>query len=115
MDRGWLQAMTRGLAALGTRRGLVRGGLAALGLGVLGESLADEAVARKRSRRKRRGNGGGREGAGAGARSGRGGASASAANCTVCDDLDDCPFTTIQAAIDGVSAGDTIVICKGTY
>lgn len=116
MDRGRIQAMTRGLAALGTRRGLVRGGLAAIGLGVLGESLADEVgAARKRSRRKRQGNGDGSGGAGAGATSGSGGAGASATNCTVCGDLDDCPFTTIQAAIDGASAGDTIVICKGTY
>lgn len=96
MDREWVQAITRGLGLPGTRRAMVRGGLAAIGLGILGESLADETAARKRPRRKRRGNAG-------------------AANCTVCDDLDDCPFTSIQAAIDAASAGDAIVICKGTY
>jgi hypothetical protein len=104
MDRGRLQAITRGLGSLGTRRAIVRGGLAAIGLGVLGESLADEAAARKRARRKRPGSGAG-SGGGVGA-----------SNCTVCDDLDDCPFTSIQAAINAAQEpGETIVICKGTY
>jgi hypothetical protein len=102
MDRGRLQAITRGLGTLGTRRAMVRGGLAAIGLGVLGESIADEVAARKRQRRKQQGKGG--KGSNA------------ATSCTVCDDLDDCPFTSIQAAIDAAQEpGETIVICKGTY
>jgi hypothetical protein len=38
-----------------------------------------------------------------------------AANCTVCDDEDECPSTSIQAAIAAARAGSTIVICKGHY
>jgi hypothetical protein len=47
-----------------------------------------------------------------------GGASASAASLTVDDDRQDCPaanFTSVQAAIDAASTGDTVVVCPGTY
>ena len=35
--------------------------------------------------------------------------------CTVCDDDDQCQFTSVQAAIDAAQSGDTITICEGTY
>ena len=35
--------------------------------------------------------------------------------CDVCDDDSDCPFTSIQAAVDAASPGGTIAIRKGTY
>ena len=72
---------------------------------MLGLSRDDqEAAARKRRRRKRKRNDNNGSGGGLGA-----------TNCTVCDDEDDCPFTSIQAAITAAAAGDTITICKGTY
>ena len=44
--------------------------------------------------------------------------SAYAATLTVDDDRADCPaaaFTSVQAAVDAATDGDTIVICKGGY
>ena len=35
--------------------------------------------------------------------------------CTVCDDDDECQFTSVQAAIDAAAAGDVVTICSGTY
>lgn len=35
--------------------------------------------------------------------------------CDVCGDASDCPFTSVQAAVDAANPGDTIAICKGTY
>jgi hypothetical protein len=45
-------------------------------------------------------------------------AAASAATLTVDDLGDDCPsagFTSVQAAVDAASPGDTVAICPGTY
>jgi hypothetical protein len=35
--------------------------------------------------------------------------------CDVCDDDEECRFTSVQAAVDSANPGDTITICKGTY
>jgi hypothetical protein len=97
--------MTRLLAAVSARRALLGGSLAALALTVLPGDQQEAAVgkpARRRRNQRQRGRN-------------RGGNRPRATPCTVCDDLDDCPFTTIQAAINAASAGATIVICEGTY
>jgi hypothetical protein len=97
-------AIARLLATVGARRALLGSSLAALAVAVLPGDQREVAAgkpARRRNKRQRgRNRGRGRPGAAA---------------CTVCDDLDDCPFTSIQAAINAASAGATITICKGTY
>jgi hypothetical protein len=117
-DQTRFAAMSRILGAIGSRRGLVRGGLAALGLGSLG-AVVGEADAARRGRWRDRQRGGKRRKGGRGGPGGKGrkggGTATAAENCTVCDDLDDCPFTSIQAAIDAATAGETITICKETY
>jgi hypothetical protein len=35
--------------------------------------------------------------------------------CDVCDDEEECPFQSVQAAVEAASPDDTITICKGTY
>ena len=35
--------------------------------------------------------------------------------CTVCDDDDECPFQSVQAAVDAATPGSVITICEGTY
>jgi predicted outer membrane repeat protein len=35
--------------------------------------------------------------------------------CTVCDDDDECPFQSVQSAIDAATPGSVITICEGTY
>jgi nitrous oxidase accessory protein NosD len=35
--------------------------------------------------------------------------------CDVCDDDEECPFQSVQAAVDAASPDDIITICKGTY
>jgi predicted outer membrane repeat protein len=102
MELTWFAAWKRSLAAFGTRRAVLGTGLAALGIGALGSVVGEGAAASRRARQRAR-------------RRRRGAARVAAANCTVCDDLDDCPFTSIQAAIDAADAGDTIVICDGHY
>jgi hypothetical protein len=96
--------MTRLLTAVGARRALLGSSLAALALAVLPGDQQEVAMGKPARRRKRRQQG--RK---------RGGGRPRATPCTVCDDLDDCPFTSIQAAINAASAGATIVICEGTY
>ena len=96
--------MTRLLAAVSARRALLGGSLAALALAALPGDQQDVAVGKPARRRTNRQQG--RK---------RGGNGPRATPCTVCDDLDDCPFTSIQAAINAASAGATIVICEGTY
>ncbi len=111
-----------------TRRNVVRDGLMGLGIAVLGiAALPDETDARKRSRRKKRnrrqqrrhngntngGNGGNSDGTGGGLGGGTGGGRLGATNCTVC--ASNCPYSSIQAAIDAATAGSTVVICDGQY
>lgn len=107
-----------------SRRRFVRDGLLGLGFGALGIAAhVDETSAGRRSRRKkrnrrqqRRNNSNGGNGAldpGAGPGNPAGGNRLGATNCTVC--ASNCPYSTIQAAIDAAVAGSTIVICDGLY
>ena len=92
------------LATVSARRALLGSSLAALALAILSGEERDAVGKPARRRRKQRQRG-----------RNRGGNRPGATPCTVCDDEDDCPFTSVQAAINAASAGDTIVICKGTY
>jgi hypothetical protein len=107
MDLARFASMIRSLSAIGTRRGLLR----SLAVGALGVAIAEDASAGKRSRRKRKKQKNQRRQNGPGGETPEPGA----ASCTVCDDTDDCPFTSIQAAIDAATAGSTITICEGKY
>ena len=102
MNRSRFEAMTLFLNALGTRRTLVRSGVAALGVGALALVGRDEVAGKRRRKRRKMNNR-------------PGGGSLGGDQCDVCDDEDDCPFQTIQAALDAAAAGATITICEGAY
>jgi hypothetical protein len=111
MDAARFTALARSLAGRGTRRGVLRG----LAGGVLGVVAIDAADARRGRRKRKRSKGpGSRPDRGKGGRGGHP-PGPGAARCTVCDDPDDCPFTSIQAAINAARAGTTITVCKGRY
>jgi hypothetical protein len=102
-DRMNTTAIGRLLATLSARRALLGGSFAALALTVLPDlerETAGKPARRRQNRQRGRNRGRGRPGA---------------TPCTVCDDADDCPFTSVQAAINAASAGGTVTICKGTY
>jgi hypothetical protein len=107
--------IARSRSTFGTRRGLIR----SLAVGALGVAIAKDASAGKRSRRKkkqkqqRRRNDAGSETPAPGPGGPTPGPGA--ASCTVCDDADDCSFTSIQTAINAATAGSTITICQGKY
>ena len=106
MDRARLEAVSRFLAALGTRRGLVRGLLVVVAAGTAGLPAEEAATRRwpgkrKARRQRRRRNRRGRV---------RG------ANCDVCQDERSCAFSSIQAAIRAATtANPTVRVCNGTY
>jgi predicted outer membrane repeat protein len=131
VDAARFQKLITCLIDSGTRREIVRGGLAALGLSALGlASLPDETEARKKSRRQKRSrrnrrrkrNGGNLPGTGGNGGNNSGNSAGSdnppgdfrATPCTrVC--AAGCDFTSVQAAIDAASDGDTLTICSGQF
>ncbi len=77
--------------------------------------MATDAAESRRERRKRKRSQA--PGPRPGGRGGNGGhpPGPGAANCTVCKNGRDCPFTSIQAAIAAAAPGSTIVVCDGQY
>src|SRR5687767_3198260 len=115
MDASRIDRLAQTLAGPGSRRRLLRG----LAGGVLGVVATDAADAR-RGRRKGKRSKAPRSRPDGGNAPPLGGGSGhppepGAANCTVCKNGRDCPFSSIQAAINAARAGATVTVCDGTY
>jgi predicted outer membrane repeat protein len=119
MDKAAIDRLTRAASSDSSRRHLL-GALTGLGLGgVLAVLGADEAGAEKpkdrlrrrtqQHRRKRRNE----KRRNTNQNQGNNGGGLGATNCTVC--AQGCAFTSVQAAIDAASAGDTVSVCAGRY
>lgn len=128
MDASRLQKLTTLVTESGTRRTLVQGGLAVLGLGALALATSpDEADAGKKSRRKKKSRRQRRRNQNQGSNPVIGGNTPSpvagadnpvgdfrASPCTrIC--ATGCDYTSVQAAIDATSDGGTLVVCSGTF